>query len=192
MVVGAVAGVVGLVLLLKGSGGGGGTTAAGTSINAALGSIEEENMNLLGTTQTGFANLSNQMAGGFANTNQNITTGFLNTQNQLGAIGTDVQTGNQQSLSIIQGLFKNYAIQNFGYSPTNPSQQLDLPTNWIDYQMFLWNPSLADPTYQSLLRSTRGWTFESGMGGAGAASGGTTSLSDTFANHNQTAQTGSY
>lgn len=87
MIVGAVAGVVGLVFLVKGQGGGG-TTAAGTSINAALGSIQEENMNLLGTTQAGFmqtsqqyASLSNQMGAGFSSTGQAIT----DTQNLMNA-----------------------------------------------------------------------------------------------------------
>lgn len=99
MVVGAVAGIVGVVILLKGSGGGGGTTAAGTSINAALGSIQEENMNLLGTTQAGIMQTNQNMASGFSalQTNENtgfagigqgLTTGFLNTQNQIGGLGT--------------------------------------------------------------------------------------------------------
>lgn len=83
MVVGAVAGIAGVVLLLRGSGGGGGTTAAGTSINAALGSIQEENMNLLGTTQAGFmqtntnlGNLSTQMNTGFGNLSGQMDSGF--------------------------------------------------------------------------------------------------------------------
>lgn len=107
MVVGAVAGIAGLLLLLKNQGGGG-TVAAGTSINAALGSIQEENMNLLGTTQAGFmqtgqqiAGLSGQMEGGFSNTNAlmtggfsdtqgMITSGFLNTQGQIGSLGNQI------------------------------------------------------------------------------------------------------
>lgn len=88
MVVGAVAGIVGVVILLKGSGGGGGTTAAGTSINAALGSIQEENMNLLGTTQAGIMETNQNMASGFSTINTGLTTGFLNTQNSIGGLGT--------------------------------------------------------------------------------------------------------
>jgi len=108
IVVGAVAGVVGVVMLLKGSGGGGGTTAAGTSINAALGSIQEENMNLLGTTQAGFMQTSNQLTAGFtglsgqvtsasqqeaadaANTQALISGGFTNLQGGITQLGTQM------------------------------------------------------------------------------------------------------
>lgn len=107
MVVGAVAGVAGLVLLLKGSGGGGGTTAAGTSINAALGSIQEENMNLLGVTQSGFMQMGQgfdavnaNLAGDFGTLNTGMTTGFLNTQNQIGGLGVQIGSG----FSSTQGL----------------------------------------------------------------------------------------
>jgi hypothetical protein len=115
MLIGAVAGIVGLVLLLRNSGGGG-TTAAGTSINAALGSIQEENMNLLGTTQAGFMQTSQQIAGigaqdmanytqlsgqigqsfsdlnsqeasNFANTNAAIDSGFTTLGGQLSGLG---------------------------------------------------------------------------------------------------------
>jgi hypothetical protein len=92
VIVGAIAGVVGLVLLLKNQGGGG-TTAAGTSINAALGSIQEENMNLLGTTQAGFMQTQQGLASGFATTNQGLTNGFLNTQQSFGALGTQISGG---------------------------------------------------------------------------------------------------
>jgi hypothetical protein len=109
MIVGAVAGVVGLIVLLKNQGGGSpGTVAAGTSINAALGSIQEENMNLLGTTQagfmqtgqqitglsgqieSGFSNTNAAMTGGFADTQGMITSGFLNTQGQIGSLGSQI------------------------------------------------------------------------------------------------------
>lgn len=104
MVVGAVAGIVGVVLLLKNSGGGGGTTAAGTSINAALGSIQEENMNLLGTTQAGimqtnqnmgagFNEMSSELSSGFGSINAGMTTGFMNTQTSIGGLGSSM---NQQ------------------------------------------------------------------------------------------------
>lgn len=104
MVVGAVAGVAGLVLLLKNSGGGGGgTVAAGTSINAALGSIQEENMNLLGTTQAGFMQTGQQLASGFSGLSQQetannaaITSGFTNMGSALTGISSQVQ-GYQQS-----------------------------------------------------------------------------------------------
>lgn len=112
MVVGAVAGVAGLVLLLKSGGGGGGTTAAGTSINAALGSIQEENMNLLGTTQAGFMQTNQaisstaqqtqtQISQGFTQTNEALTSGFLNTQNQIGGLGTQMNAGFSQTYGLI-------------------------------------------------------------------------------------------
>lgn len=55
MIGGAVAGVLGLVVLISRNSGSNNTatTAAGTSINAALGSLQEEQMNLLGTVQAG-------------------------------------------------------------------------------------------------------------------------------------------
>lgn len=55
MVGGAIAGVLGLVVLISRNTGSNNTstTAAGTSINAALGSLQEEQMNLLGTVQSG-------------------------------------------------------------------------------------------------------------------------------------------
>jgi len=118
MVIGAVAGVVGLVLLLKNSGGNG-TVAAGTSINAALGSIQEENMNLLGTTQAGFMQTSQQMAAnqaatsqaitdtqnmmtsGFAAQAQQIAGGFSGVQQQLTAGFGQTQQGFQDTQNLI-------------------------------------------------------------------------------------------
>jgi len=132
MVIGAIAGIVGLVLLLKNSGGGG-TTAAGTSINAALGSIQEENMNLLGTTQAGFMQTSQQMAGlgaqdmanytqlsnqvsssfsdlnsrnaqYWAQNNQALTSGFSNLGGQLSGLSSQVQGYQQQNQASFQSV----------------------------------------------------------------------------------------
>ena len=60
--VGAGAGVLGLIYLIT-RGSGSGTTAAGTSINAALGSLQNEQQNLLGTVQAGTQQLGSQVAG---------------------------------------------------------------------------------------------------------------------------------
>lgn len=60
--IGAGAGVLGLIYLLT-RGSGGGTTAAGTSINAALGSLQNEQQNLLGTVQAGTQQIGTQVAG---------------------------------------------------------------------------------------------------------------------------------
>jgi hypothetical protein len=114
MVVGAVAGVAGLLLLLKSGGGGGGTTAAGTSINAALGSIQEENMNLLGTTQQGFQ----EMGQGFGTLNTGMTTGFLNTQNSIGGLGTQMQAGFTNTNGLIGTLEQDITAQLTAFSGT--------------------------------------------------------------------------
>lgn len=132
MIVGAIAGVVGLFLLLKNSGGGG-TTAAGTSINAALGSIQEENMNLLGTTQAGFmqtsqqisalstqdmanytqlsdsitgnfADLNSQQAKYWAANNQQIASGFSTLGGQLSGISSQVQGYQDQNNASFQNI----------------------------------------------------------------------------------------
>lgn len=141
MVVGAVAGIVGVVLLLKNSGGGGGTTAAGTSINAALGSIQEENMNLLGTTQAGimqtnqnmsagFNTMSQEMGTGFGTINQGLTTGFLNTQNSFGSLGTQVSSGFNQTNGLLGTLEQDLTNQISAFSSQTQGQfaQLDSMT----------------------------------------------------------------
>lgn len=131
MVVGAVAGIVGVVLLLKGQGGSGGTTAAGTSINAALGSIQEENMNLLGTTQAGFMQttqqfgaLGAQQAASFADTNSQIAGGFSNLAGQVSGVQAGITgLGNQMTgiSSQVQGYQQTNAasFQNIGDLLTN-------------------------------------------------------------------------
>jgi hypothetical protein len=110
MVVGAIAGVAGLALLLKGSGSG--TTAAGTSINAALGSIQEENMNLLGTTQAGFMQTTNQfgvlggqVGAGFANIATalaNLSTQMSGLQSSFDSYSTQTQTNFDSLTGLIQ------------------------------------------------------------------------------------------
>lgn len=126
MLVGAVAGIAGLALLLKGSGGGG-TTAAGTSINAALGSIQEENMNLLGVTQAGFMQTNQAIAGtaqqtqteisqGFTQTNDALTSGFLNTQNSFGSLGTQIGAGFSQTQGLLGTLEHDITSQLTAFS----------------------------------------------------------------------------
>jgi hypothetical protein len=61
MLIAGIAGVgVVAILLTKGGGSSSGTTAAGTSINAALGSIQEQNLNLMGQLGASTAALSSQ------------------------------------------------------------------------------------------------------------------------------------
>jgi hypothetical protein len=126
MIVGAVAGIVGVVMLLKNQGGGG-TTAAGTSINAALGSIQEENMNLLGTTQAGFMQTSQQISGlssqelaSFADTNNQIAGGFSNLAGQVQGVQSGITgLGNQMT-----GL----SSQVQGYQQTNAASFQNINT----------------------------------------------------------------
>lgn len=67
---GAAAGILGLIVLISRNASSGGTTAAGMSINAGIGSLQEEQMNLLGQIEKGF--LTN--ATSFSGVNQNITS----------------------------------------------------------------------------------------------------------------------
>ena len=63
LVIGAIAGVGTLVFLIVSSkGSSSGTTAAGTSINAALGSIQEQQLNMMGQLGASTAALSTQMS----------------------------------------------------------------------------------------------------------------------------------
>jgi len=132
MLIGAVAGIVGLVLLLRNSGGGG-TTAAGTSINAALGSIQEENMNLLGVTQAGFMQTSQQMAGlsgqvgqGFTSTQDMLTSGFLNTQQGFGSLGEQIGAGFTQSNNLIGSLQHDLSAQISAFSDQSQTNYSNL------------------------------------------------------------------
>jgi hypothetical protein len=118
MIVGAAAGVLGLVILLKGQGGGG-TTAAGTSINAALGSIQEENMNLLGTTQAGFMQ-----------TQQGLTSGFMNTQQSFGSLGNQMTSGFTNTNGLIGHLEEDITAQLTAFSGQSQSNYANL-TNLI-------------------------------------------------------------
>lgn len=57
-----VGGIILLMLLMRGGGGGAAqTTDAGTSINAALGSIQEQELNIMGLVSQGDARLSSEM-----------------------------------------------------------------------------------------------------------------------------------
>jgi hypothetical protein len=117
MIAGAVAGIAGLALLLKGSGGGG-TTAAGTSINAALGSIQEENMNLLGTTQAGFMQTSQQLSSGFGGVTQGLTDAEAANQARYGAISSQIDSVNTNLSHSLAAL----SSQMTGFSSDTQSQ----------------------------------------------------------------------
>lgn len=111
MIGGAIAGVAGLAVLVMrntSSSGGGSTVSAGTSINAALGSLQEEQMNLLGTVQTSAAaNAANfGAAASQATANYQGTLGAMadNTNSILQAIsdqGTSVQSQIQGAVNSI-------------------------------------------------------------------------------------------
>ncbi|HEY1249255.1 MAG TPA: hypothetical protein VGE97_09725 [Nitrososphaera sp.] len=125
MIIGAIAGVVGLFLLLKNSGGGG-TTAAGTSINAALGSIQEENMNLLGTTQAGFMQTSQQISAlgsqdmaHYTQLSDSITSNFsdLNSQEAQYWAANNQQIAN--GFSTLGGQLSGLSSQVQGYQGQN-------------------------------------------------------------------------
>lgn len=106
LVVGSVAGIAGLVLLIKNQGNSG-TVAAGTSINAALGSIQEENMNLLGTTQKGFGDLTNTVSAGF-NNQSDIAKQY--NANILASIANEA-ANNQAGFTNLQGLLGSLESQ---------------------------------------------------------------------------------
>lgn len=117
---GAGASVVALILIMSKSsqGSGGGTTAAGVSINAALGSIQEQIMNVLGqqgqdtatiTTQmgAGFTDLGNQMGSGFDSLSNQLTTVYTGLGQQIGALSAaqqhmlDAEAGLSTQLSAV-------------------------------------------------------------------------------------------
>lgn len=121
MVLGAVAGIVGLVLLLKNQGGGG-TTAAGSSINAALGSIQEENMNLLGTTQAGFMQTSQQIAAlgsqdmaNYTQMSNQITSNFADLNTKEAQYWADNNTRISSGFSNLSGQLTGLSSQVQGY-----------------------------------------------------------------------------
>lgn len=137
MIVGAVAGVAGLALLVKG--GGSGTTAAGTSINAALGSIQEENMNLLGTTQAGFMQTSQQLSSGFGGVNQAIAADAAQNQanfaaltGQISHLSTDSQSQYTSLLTTIQSGQASQQQFNTNMTGLMQSIQQDVQTGLIN------------------------------------------------------------
>jgi len=103
---GAGVGIIAIVVLISRNTGGS-TTAGATSIPAALGSIQEENMNLLGTVQAGaLANLAN-----FQGVNSNmaadqaqILSNFQVLQTGQKDILDAISSGNTTLLGAIQGL----------------------------------------------------------------------------------------
>lgn len=114
MVGGAIAGVLGLVVLVTRNSGGSSssTTSAGTSINAALGSLQEEQMNLLGTVQAGaianqnnFSSTQGQIADSTAQILQSVTDQGAATKAQIqGAVNTinaNTNSSNQGNMAIL-------------------------------------------------------------------------------------------
>ena len=101
-------GAVALVMILSKSAGGGGTTAAGASINAGLGSLQEEQQNLLGTIQAGqlqnnanFSSLGGQLADTQNNVLAAITAQGVQTGQQIqSAIDQVNQNTNTQSTTL--------------------------------------------------------------------------------------------
>jgi hypothetical protein len=72
LIIGAVAGIGTLAVLLLGNKGGTtGTTAAGTSINAALGSLQEQQLNVLGAVGASEQRLTHELG----NVNNNVIAG---------------------------------------------------------------------------------------------------------------------
>lgn len=122
---GAGLGVVVLVLILSqsSSSGSGGTTAAGTSINAALGSIQEENLNTLGMLGAGFQNVSSmfgdtqtQIGTGFTSLGSQITSGFQGVTDQFGATNSLISSGFDTTNANIDAGFTRVGNQLTGVS----------------------------------------------------------------------------
>jgi hypothetical protein len=114
---GAIAGGLGLLVLVTRNSGGSssGTTSAGTSINAALGSLQEEQMNLLGTVQAGaianqanFSSTQGQIADSTSQILQAITDQGTATQGQIqGAINT-INANTNSSNQGVQSVLVDY------------------------------------------------------------------------------------
>jgi hypothetical protein len=104
-------GVLALVMVVS-KGGSGGTTAAGASINAGLGSIQEAQQNLLGTVQSGqlqnnanFASLGGQLTDTQTTILKAITDQGTTTGSQIqNAIDSINQNTNSQSSGILSSI----------------------------------------------------------------------------------------
>jgi hypothetical protein len=102
-------GALALVMVVSKNTGSGGTTAAGASINAGLGSLQEEQMNLLGSLQSGqLQNNANFAAvGGQITDTQNAILGAISAQGTTtgsqiqNAIDTVNQNTNSQTQSVL-------------------------------------------------------------------------------------------
>jgi hypothetical protein len=109
LVIGSIAGVGTLLVVLMGKGsssGAGNTTAAGTSINAALGSIQEQNLNLMGQLGSGINTLSTQATD--YNTSElaamsGMQSALSDQMNGIDSHITDVNNGLTQELGTIDG-----------------------------------------------------------------------------------------
>jgi len=113
LIVGGVGvGAIALVMLLSKGSNSGGTTAAGTSINAALGSLQEESQNMLGTIQAGqlqnnanFSSLGGQLADTQASILSAIADQGTQTGQQIqGAIDNINQNTNTQNQSVMSAI----------------------------------------------------------------------------------------
>lgn len=167
LVIGAIAGVGTLAVLMLQNKGAQGTTAAGTSINAALGSVQEQNLNIMGLISKSAQDIMDEVAAGDSLI-----------ESQLTDVNGNVLVGNNMSLDQLQQTFKQYAASNFGYMPNlgGGAGYLALPQNWQDFMHFIMNPSLADPKYQASLMQSRGYVFHSQAGYSDPSSTGLSTL----------------
>lgn len=142
LIIGAVAGVGTLLFLMfKGGGSSSGTTAAGTSINAALGSIQEQNLNLMGqlgssTTaiQTQISGMSDQMTKQFTDLDAHLT----DMNNQLSGELNDVNANQiliAQAQSVMQSAIAARQYADFTVIEAGPNDPR--VKQWIDYSMQL-------------------------------------------------------
>src|SRR5215471_1375024 len=96
-------GVVGVVLVLfvagKGSQGTTGTTSGMTSINAALGSIQEENLNTIGLVGKSRQDILDALASGNAQIMQDAQTHENNINGELQTISDNVILGRSSQIS---------------------------------------------------------------------------------------------
>lgn len=117
MIGGAAAGIIGLILILKS--GSSSTTAAGTSINAALGSIQEQNMNLLGQQSKDTAAISGQ-----------ISDMEKTLQDELNALNGNVIISSQATQTLQQAFWARQ-MADYTYMEAGPSDPR--VQQWIDY-----------------------------------------------------------
>lgn len=166
---GIVAAIALFTLARKQSGTGGSTAAAGTSINAALGSLAEGQQQIQGQIGTSLSQVSDSIAaqgmaldqqGATIETAINAQTQGISSQlNQIAnAQDAHISDTKANALAQQQSEFKSYATGTFGYKS---GDYLALPAGESDFLNFQANPSLANPAYQTELIRSRGWVFDS-------------------------------